>query len=616
MENLSKKSIEQLISSYYGAEFERINTRSYHKSISRIVIDRDIISHSLLYSNSKIKMNHQTNEFLKTLENFNNLLNNVNSGDNLKTKENIKNVEAEYRKSHIKFVCFKNILDFKKEISPINYFNGTYERLEPWREFAEANEVDISSYIKNIYNHINNYSSIYEGKSPVFISNQITTIERLLSSYDHLDYYPDEEKTEEINRVKESFDEFHLAIKNSVSGGFYDFIAFKDLQETIKLINMEMYSIYNKIKNTTNEQYLTSECIIELGKKNDEPISFLNNKEKKEEILKNSVSYIIDIPVGQYRSFTMFDDSSVLLTDKNGEMHAPAFKSELKLFVDTILKNHMEFLLRKNPTIYKSYVNTIDNNYCKFNEVILTINTYLDNESILKASGYNLSEKLKTSFNFESLDDEMNATIFEHKFKQYAHSIASNKYRHLYNEETYEVLKEIYLLNVEQPLLQSIIGKKIAAFKTPDDFNDSLGKLLNSFNNFTPEDILKKANSLNANIISTANNKTIVQITDYNQSEQLGSSSWCIVRNKHYFDSYTEDGNKQYFIFDFNKSSSDNESMIGVTLDKNGSITTSHLKNDDYYDNCRVKLKNVIDLILDKQSELYPSKSNKIKNSM
>lgn len=130
-------------------------------------------------------------------------------------------------------------------------------------------------------------------------------------------------------------------------------------------------------------------------------------------------------------------------------------------------------------------------------------------------------------------------------------------------------------------IFQEYIGKKIAAYKTPEQFNEGLASFLKSFNGFDMQSLTLKAENTGVRMISDSDNKLIVEIENYEQSEKLGSSSWCIVRDESYFNSYTGDGNKQYFLYDFSYDSSDNESMIGFTIDRNGEHYAAHYKNDD-----------------------------------
>ena len=97
------------------------------------------------------------------------------------------------------------------------------------------------------------------------------------------------------------------------------------------------------------------------------------------------------------------------------------------------------------------------------------------------------------------------------------------------------------------------IGKKLAAYKTPEEFNFALSRLVETYNSFNLEAIKAKADGVGAKTVFENDGILILQIDNFNQSKSLGSSSWCISRDPHYFSSYTENDNKQYFIYNFNK---------------------------------------------------------------
>jgi hypothetical protein len=95
----------------------------------------------------------------------------------------------------------------------------------------------------------------------------------------------------------------------------------------------------------------------------------------------------------------------------------------------------------------------------------------------------------------------------------------------------------------------------------------------------------------------------------------LGSSSWCISRDKHYFDSYTSNEKNQYFIYNFDYSSRDNKSMTGLTLNSDGSYNTAHKKDDEYYkmDNYLAKVQL---LILRNDNDNYPNMADEYLNML
>jgi hypothetical protein len=108
-----------------------------------------------------------------------------------------------------------------------------------------------------------------------------------------------------------------------------------------------------------------------------------------------------------------------------------------------------------------------------------------------------------------------------------------------------------------------------------------------------------KADTYGVEVISENNNILIVRIEDFNQSNLMGSSSWCISRDESYFKSYA-DHREQYFVYDFSKDKTDNSSMIGVTLETNGNYSTAHYKDDS---ECEEDQEEMIQYLQDEVSE-------------
>lgn len=197
------------------------------------------------------------------------------------------------------------------------------------------------------------------------------------------------------------------------------------------------------------------------------------------------------------------------------------------------------------------FVNKIKEDFYECRYAFVAANTYLEHEAILKSKNYNLLEEVDDLL-FEDLDDSMNAYVRKHKIEQFGLSISSKKYQHLYDEESFKTLELLYDLKIPSRELQDSLGKKLAAFKNSEDFNKALKQLYAIHSGFNNEAIIKKANSVVAEIIKNEDNTIIIKIENFQQSAAVGSSSWCIVRDQSYFNSYKEDSH-QYFIYDLNK---------------------------------------------------------------
>jgi hypothetical protein len=228
--------------------------------------------------------------------------------------------------------------------------------------------------------------------------------------------------------------------------------------------------------------------------------------------------------------------------------------------------------------VLKKLKSMTKNNNCLF--VIDFCNYYLENKDILKLEGFNLIEQ--TIEDLEKIFDNMLKIVNNHKLNKYTNSIISNKYKHLYDETSLKLFKTLMDMKVTENQLQSLIGKKIALFKTSSDLNKALQKQIDIFDGFTIDAMIDKFKRNNINNYMTQNNLLICEIENYLQSVMLGSSSWCICYSNSLFNKYTENEGKQYFIYDFSKKSNSMSSMIGISLNKKGEYVTAHQKDDTH----------------------------------
>lgn len=296
----------------------------------------------------------------------------------------------------------------------------------------------------------------------------------------------------------------------------------------------------------------------------------------------------IDDKNSQISQINIFQDNSMAIKKTSGDWININSKELKDSFIENFIYKELFNKLKRSPTIAKMFVNKLKEDFDECIYAFVAANTYLEHEAILKSKDYNLLEEIEDNL-FEQLDDSMNAFVRHHKIHQYGLSISSKKYQHLYNDESFKVLELLYDLKIPASELQETLGKKLAAFKSSEDFNKSLKQLYAIHNGFNSESVLKKANSVNAEVVKNDDNMVIIKIENFQQSSATGSSSWCIVRDEVHFKSYKEDAH-QYFIYDFNKDPVENNSIIGITLNKDGTHSAAHFKNDDQlYDNDEFK---------------------------
>lgn len=324
--------------------------------------------------------------------------------------------------------------------------------------------------------------------------------------------------------------------------------------------------------------------------------------------IEKDVNYTVEMSKGQtYQWIKIFPDKSLLVKDRNDALYAISNIHD----ANHVIKNHifpeyLEFKLRKKPTYAKFF-----SNYYKKEQnpditgAVIAVNKFIETEPVLKNMGIDI--KTTPFRSFEAMDDFMSEQLREHKIQQFTNSIISNKYRHLCSEKTDKLFRQLYDENTEQATIQNFIGKKIASCKNTEDFEKLITGFINISQGFHLEGYLARAQKVSADILFNQNELLILKIDSFEQSKTLGSGSWCISRDSHYYNSYTSEDKKQFFAYDFSKESNDNNSMIGITLEDNGTFYTAHLKNDEFSN--KENVMSIQRLIIANNFDMFPEVS-------
>lgn len=233
-----------------------------------------------------------------------------------------------------------------------------------------------------------------------------------------------------------------------------------------------------------------------------------------------------------------------------------------------------------------------------FRFLLSCLDSYFTHENILKLYKFNIVKLLNDGSHYERIDDVIHRVVKVHTTKQAVMRIMSNKYKHLFSNKCLPVFEELMNNGCNDVIIQNLIGKKIAAIKTPDEFYDFVVNTLNTINEFTFDIVFMKIKESGAELISNADNRLIVRIHNFQQAKLLGSSSWCLCRDEHYLENYTSNKKRQYFMYDFNKPSTDFDSLIGCTLSHQLKYSVAHSKNDE-----KVKDKALVNYLTQKVQE-------------
>ncbi len=454
-----------------------------------------------------------------------------------------------------------------------SYVNNLYEQ---W--FNILKRADLGSDLKKfednknlILDRVKNFSNNYK-RMELFLEKYSFIEEEYVRNKNDKIMEPilKEELYEVIDEFKDINVPESIRIFGDKSVGYFVENLLKETQSLINDIRTEIYSKNPSLISTIADKYITS-----LESNENNVTSFLKYKNFEENIdaqIKLTKSQKIEHMIS-------FKDNSFAVKER-GKPFRTAGHLEIVDLVEDLTESMIDYMLRKKPKMAEYFKEMYLEDSCPSEYVFLPIETYLKNEQILKNMNFDFSAF--SCKGFEELDDGMNAAVHNYKIIKFANSILSNKYKHLLTDESIKSFKEIYEGKYTELQLQELVGKKLAALKTPEEFTDFMVKVSNQLSGFNEDNLFAKLSNLSIKPLISENGVYVFEVTTFEQSKLVGSPSWCISRSESYFNNYTSEGAKQFFIYDFNKKESDNNSMIGITIKNDGTFSTQHLKNDDY----------------------------------
>lgn len=506
----------------------------------------------------------------------------------------------------------------------INQFNSFKKKIS-YHAVSGANHTLVSDYIEDGFhsNTANKLASGLESKLRTF--KDLERLDNPLGVFTRISYNIDQ-------IVKNS----HLYTGNALS------IAVADVKHTLleseKIINnfIETYDItknidyFKKYKEDIDNTYKKFLKEVEVEPTLADLYYSIVTKEKGQnleyQLKKLQIqSDIIDIEIQHscYKALKIFKDNTIALIDVEGNISIFTQKKDILNVMMGIIKDYTREEFKSTPKIASILNQLFEQQPTELGHFISLKTNLIENKQILKNIGFNIIDYIKELHDkntykcyneslFEDIEDHMNAQQDIYHKRQYAHSISSNKYQHLYNEESYRLLAMLYEEKISRELLQNAIGKKMALFKDSNEFNAHILNFYNKINAFELDVIKDRAIQADVKVISDENNTLMLKIDNFEQSKLLGSNSWCISTRETYFDSYT-DNREQYFFFDFNKETSDKNSMIGFTLSKDKSVHAAHSRFDESISNNDPYLKKICQIVL--QEESKNEKKLKFKNN-
>ena len=193
-------------------------------------------------------------------------------------------------------------------------------------------------------------------------------------------------------------------------------------------------------------------------------------------------------------------------------------------------------------------------------------NNKISFENFFKKEAYESKEAFEKGIEF--FGDKVQNTILINKAKKLKHSVMSNKYSHLEYEGVNEAFQILVEENISRDVIQKFLTKKLAAIYSPFEFEDSMNKFINDNISWEREHLLSKIKRMNKKIeiLSDEDNKLLLKVNSFEESKKLGSRMWCITREERHFNNYTSDLNFFCFLYDFNKSPQDKNSMQAIII--------------------------------------------------
>lgn len=456
---------------------------------------------------------------------------------------------------------------------------------------------DIHQQLQNINNSIDEAL-----KEKDRLEGKIEELEKAEENIEYIeeneDEYEDcyEDTLEEANKEYEEVEEEVESLKNDLKNSYFDIDRQLDeikrvidknkyVEKIIEIIEEYEVNIYEELTDKLKEK--NPELLKNQSKRfvesNNSIESFLKSKEEE-----NLLDHIVLSKNEEIQEAKIFQDKSIAIKTKEGwESVIEGTYSYFRASMD-LSKSIISHKCRKKPKYKEMFLKAFfkDNN---IETTLDTIDFFFKLESVLKNKNFDLNKfKNKKS---EFIYDQLMEIEKEHKIEKFAKSLLSNKYKHFITEKSMKLFKEIVELNIPKSHVQDNIGKKLAAYHTVEQFEKGLMGYVNSINKFEKEDIKLKVQNNNAEILLEEEDLLILKIRDFEASKNLGEgSTWCIIRNKSFFNTYVKNqNNHQYFVYDFSKNSKTRESRIGITITPSGDHKAAHYKNNNSASTMEIK---------------------------
>lgn len=241
-----------------------------------------------------------------------------------------------------------------------------------------------------------------------------------------------------------------------------------------------------------------------------------------------------------------------------------------------------------------------------FEEIQELHKNLMANNDLMNLLRRNITSYIDTNVpnNYEQIIDDLENIRLHKKLKKFVNEFPSHLKRDFKNAPPYVKNKLIEIANAfdeigmeggkidpeRQKSIQKRFFEKIRRYRNLQDMSVAAENFLTAeqnagFSKFQDaiEECNRKFGQFGVNVVFDDESIIVMEVLTFQACRELFSNtSWCIKDSRSMWNSYvgTDKNNKQYMISNFNLPSSDNKSVIGITIGPGQSIKACHLKND------------------------------------
>lgn len=463
---------------------------------------------------------------------------------------------------------------------------GFYEN-----EISFEYDVGVEEYVDIIEYNVDKYKAKQELKDkPGFIffgDRIINLLIPFIGNYDLIDFNGKiENEHDYVNLFVDKISELQTIDKKPLSK-----LQIKVMEKLIEITKLDIEKKLNEGREYKSYSIFNSNLKRKLECLNKIKINI--NHQDPEDPVNNEIFELIKSPYNYHGD----DLNSLIIKDKETKFYQDVVLKVQTLFnEDSLNVNHfyqeitrmMKFeIFKEDKKSRRSFSkNEIDESLYttskieeKFNFISDVVSMCREYKSLIKEnqSTFDIKEMKST----EDLFDYINGLIEESENKKFIKYIIGS-YKHLATETNLKLLTDLRHNKVNKSLIKSEV-KGLALVKDPSILEKQLKKILNSdigaVISKNSLDIAITMKRINANIIFSDHNIACVVLGDLNAATAIAPSKWCISKNANLFNNYKGEG-ENVIIFDFKKELDDNNSIVGVSIYKNGKIKSAFDKNN------------------------------------